>query len=427
MAQIDRIINIQISRQTQQISIDAFDIPLILVRVDEAEIVMPNRVETFTSQESVAEMFGETHAATQITRKLLAGDTRPVEWRIGKVAYSTAPVAVVVTGEIESTVVDPTTYVIDAQPTNGTVVIDQETGEYTYTSDIGFSGDEVFSVEVTNGDAETENVLIEFFVSQDQDAESYSQGLQAVVSADDSWYCLLSDARFDQDILSLATVIQSMDKIYATASSDINIKSSESIADIGSQLSQANMTRTHILYSDYADEYPEATWVGTQIIEQPGSNTWAFKTLPGSRTNKLSDTDITVLESKNVNYFTEIKGAAITQTGVMASGDWIDEIIFVDWLRARMQENVFYLFLNRKKVPMTRAGATMIEARIRDVLARGQMVGGIADDTPYTVVSPDPLVVPEQERASRTLGDFLFEARLAGAIHRTVIRGVVTA
>lgn len=114
------------------------------------------------------------------------------------------------------------------------------------------------------------------------------------------------------------------------------------------------------------------------------------------------------------------------ETGVMSSGEWIDTIIFVDWLTAKIQENVWYLFRNRKKVPMTRSGATMIEARIRSVLALGVQVGGIADDTPVTVVSPDPLSIPEQERGSRMLGDFLFDARLAGAVHRTRIRGTVS-
>ena len=101
-------------------------------------------------------------------------------------------------------------------------------------------------------------------------------------------------------------------------------------------------------------------------------------------------------------------------------------MIGVDWLQARIQESVFYRLINRKKIPMTRAGAALIESEIRAVLGTGVANGLIADDTPFTVVSPDPLAIPEQERAARRLGDFTFAARLSGAVQYVTIRGIVT-
>ena len=81
--------------------------------------------------------------------------------------------------------------------------------------------------------------------------------------------------------------------------------------------------------------------------------------------------------------------------------------------------------INSKKVPYTRRGAAVIENEIRTVLSQGVANGGIADDTPYIVVSPDPLAISPTLRAQRVMGDFTFTARLGAAVHKVVVRGVV--
>lgn len=104
-----------------------------------------------------------------------------------------------------------------------------------------------------------------------------------------------------------------------------------------------------------------------------------------------------------------------------------NKCIFVDWLHARIQEQVYFRLINKKKIPYTRAGFTLIENEIRSVLTQGVQNGGIADDTPYTVIAPDPLTIPQMTRTARVAGEFRFEARLAGAVSSVVIRGNVYA
>ena len=326
MSQIDRIVEVQISRQTQQIDIASFDIPLMLVRVDEATIDMPNRVETFTSLEAVGGFFGTEHVAYKMTKKLLSGDLKPATFKIGRVSFSSFPGQGVATGEVEgSTITEPVDYEVTEQPEHGDVTVTED-GFYSYTGDPGYSGEDTFTVTLTDEEDETEEVEITVeVVATPDEAETYTEALQAVLEADNEWYTLLSDARFDQDILALAGVIQGLRKIYLTSTSDINVTSTSSTTDIGSLLMEGAFSRTAVMYSPYANEdYPECAWTGTQLIEVPGSNTWAFKRLEGIRVAKLSDTQIQALESKNVNYYTTVKGAPITQTGNVSSGEWID-------------------------------------------------------------------------------------------------------
>lgn len=427
MSQIDRIVSVNITRETQQIDIAAFDIPLILVVADVAALSPLQRVETYTSLESVADKFGDNHAATKIATKLLSGDLKPAQFKVGYVNRgATVPEEQtgVVTG---SSTAEPITYSIATldQPTNGVATVVASTGAWSYVPTLGYTGPDSFVITATDNLSATQSITVNVTAVG---GETYLQALNECVDADNTWYALLSDARTESDIKSLAGAIQAQRRMYFTSSDAVSILDPSSTSDLGSALHDAGYFRTALMYSPTADtEYPEASWVGSQLIEIPGSNTWEYKRLPGVTIARLTDSNITTLEAKGVNYYITVKGAPITRKGVSADESWIDEIIFVDWLHARMQEQVFFRLINKKKIPYTRAGFTLIENEIRSVLAQGVQNGGIADDTPYTVITPEPLSIPQMTRTARAAQTFQFEARLAGAVSTVVIRGSVYA
>lgn len=329
MAQIDRIVDISITRQTQQIDIASFDIPLLLVRVDTSQVSMPSRVMTFTSAEAVADIFGTSHSAYRMAVALSSGDQKPAEFKVGAVRYSTAATQGIVTGDVEpvGVLVPPLTYAVTTQPTNGDVVMDVD-GGYTYTGDLNYSGTDTFDVTITDSESSTEVVTVPVQVTAPpQPSESYVEGLLESLEADDTWYALTIDSKFDQDILSVAEVIQSQRRVFFTSSSSNALLDTLSTTDVGSLLQERGFTRTVLMYSPSAEsQHPEVVWVGSQIVETPGSNTWEYKRLPSVSINRLSDTDINTLEGKGVNYYVTIKGAPVTRRGVSADGSWIDEI-----------------------------------------------------------------------------------------------------
>lgn len=99
-------------------------------------------------------------------------------------------------------------------------------------------------------------------------------------------------------------------------------------------------------------------------------------------------------------------------------------MILVDWIHARMQEQIFFRLINTKKIPFTNSGATMIANEMYSVLNQATANGGIDG---FTVNIPQVLDIPEMQRLERTMGDFTFDARLAGAVSRVIIRGTVHA
>jgi hypothetical protein len=229
------------------------------------------------------------------------------------------------------------------------------------------------------------------------------------------------------DVLALAGAMEARSQIFGTSSSSADVLDSGALTDIATQLFDLGYQRTFVLYSATADtEYPEAAWIGGQLPEQPGSNTWKFKTLSGTTVSRITSTEANAAKDVNANTYERVGGIALTSEGTMAGGEFIDVMIFVDWLEARMRESIFFRLVNTKKIPYTQAGVTIIENEIRRVLAEGIAGGGLAPNPQPTVSVPNVLATDPNLRATRTLEGITFEGRLAGAIHFVKVRGTVT-
>lgn len=166
-----------------------------------------------------------------------------------------------------------------------------------------------------------------------------------------------------------------------------------------------------------------------------GSETWAYKTLAQITPVSLSNTQIDTLDGQNLNYYLACAGRNILLTGKVCGGEWIDTIRFRDWLHNDMQKRIYNLLCTNSKVPYTNAGISLIENQMISSLKQGQIQGGIANteyDTDgnevpgYTVTVPNAVDVPDADKATRTLNNCKFTARLAGAIHLVKITGVLT-
>ena len=106
----------------------------------------------------------------------------------------------------------------------------------------------------------------------------------------------------------------------------------------------------------------------------------------------------------------------------------IDVIRFIDWLRAQMQERVALLIIaNGGKLPYTDASVGLVKGELRAVLNEGIRRGGLSPDVPATIIAPKVADVSTADRNARRLPDVTFNARLAGAIHKVLISGTVSA
>jgi len=125
------------------------------------------------------------------------------------------------------------------------------------------------------------------------------------------------------------------------------------------------------------------------------------------------------------NAYVDIGGIDMVVEGNVGSGEFIDVIHGLDWLRARMQEAMLSTLANTPRVPMTNPGVGfLINGGVRPPLNRAVAAGIIAGDfvennwlPEYTIYAERVENIPASQRHQRIAPDIRVNARLAGAIH----------
>lgn len=197
--------------------------------------------------------------------------------------------------------------------------------------------------------------------------------------------------------------------------------------DLAAQLKALGYERTVVQYHLAAntDEYAHASWVGEGSPFDPGSSTWAYKTLKGVTADKLTTGQKSAAWGKNCNTYTTVGGVSITEKGVVASGEFIDILDGIDWIESRLQETVFGSLVNLRKIPYDDSGIQMIRGLVKSVLDEAGRKGILQGDT-IEVTAPKYKDIPSADRMARHLPDIKFTALLQGAIHTVAISGVVS-
>lgn len=426
MTVLTDIIQIDITRETAAVTQTNFNVPLFV----SAHTKFAERARNYSSLTAVAEDFGPTDKAYIAAQKLFGQTLKPAQIVIGRrlVPSSTISITTVAVGTYTVTINDlPFSYVAggsdtaiiiaaaiktayDVTPIVGVTLTDNLDGTLTVASLVGYSLAVSSNMSQANSPA----------------TESWVDSLNAITLVNNTWYAVMIESHVDADILAVAGQVEGLKKVFATSSSSSDIKTT-STTDIFSQLQDLGYQRTFGVWSADADtQYPEAAWVGYQLQEQPGSNTWAYKALSGVTVSSLSDTEAKNIQAKAGSTYENVGGLNSTIGAKMFGGEWIDVIIFVDWLEARMKERLWSRLVNSKKIPYTAAGAAIIEAEIRAQLNDGIRVGGLSPVPAPVVVVPDVLSLSVNTRAQRIFEGITFSARLAGAIHFIKVQGTVT-
>lgn len=426
MAEIDQIIEITITRETTAPSTASFNIPIFISTFTN----FSERARTYTDFDGLKTDFPSGSVNTWGSKVFGQEGVRPPSVVIGRrqVDSVNGSIATVANATVYSVKINSTLYSITSSGSATAINIVaalKSAYDTTPISGITFTnnGDGTFVVAVSaSGTAwaivPSANVTLVNVTS----TETWPQALTAVQTVNNSWYALTADTHVKTEILAIAEAVQAQHKIYITSTLDSDVPSSAG-TDVGTALKAGSYGRTGIVYSTQAANFPEGVWIGSQLPRTVGSNDWDFKQGTGITPDNLTDTQRVNLRSKNVNMFTTVAGINIFQDGNMADGKPIDEIIITDWTYSRLQEAIYFVLINSLKIPFTRAGFTIIENRIRSVLAQGVANGAYAS---YTVTSPDPLLISPTQRANRVAGDFKFTAVLAGSVRKVIIKGTLT-
>lgn len=419
---LDQIIDISISLSTKSITQQGFGVPLILG----TSMKLTDRVKEFADMQEVADDFAITD----------------VEYKMAEIVFSQEKVPSTVM--IGKKVVLPSTAITAATNPSGNIVNIQEAG-------IGIAAEVGASITVAGFSTSGYNGTFTITDVIDDDniryaaggtlaatpavgsgtyvlSETYANALQMVFNANSDWYAALINSNVESDILDAAAKIESLKRFLIVRSSDVDNLDSADTGSVLYQLKALNYDRTAFIYNgDTTTKYIDAAWAGRMLPTIPGSENWAFKVLTGVTADNLTSSQANGVLNNRGNTYENFAGQSITRFGKVVSGEYIDIIRGADWLKARLQENLFLLLINAEKVPYTDAGGDMVENSMREIFEQAVNNGFIAKDADgkglYTITIPDVSDVPLADRLVRLFSGVTFAGTLAGAINKIGIAG----
>lgn len=437
---IENIVDVQISRTSVSVSQANFDTLLFMGR----HKFWTERTQIFTSLQDLVDAGVPTNSAEYLATALYFGQ-------------AVSPTSIVI-GRRESTAVTLTPTVANGTTYKVTVGTDTVTPvEYTYVSDGDATATEIVdglaALITANGDftglltavnssdelliTQVSGTLIVNNWTDNQlaaytSSESMGDAITAIRNENDDWYGFASYSHLQSDIEAINTALSGAKKLFGYGTGDSSALTT-GITDVMAVLNLASEDRAFGIFDTEAGSvdtvsatttYPEAAWFGDMLARQAGSATWAFKPLTGiGYDTSLTEQQKTNVLNKKGNILDRIADINVTRDGTVASGEYIDVIRGIDYIEARMEERIFQRLASTAKIPYTDTGIQIIEG---DVIAVLQEAVGLRIIESFTVAVPKAADVAPADKAARLLRDVTFEAVLAGAIHKTIIRGTVT-
>ena len=258
--------------------------------------------------------------------------------------------------------------------------------------------------------------------------EGYTDALNEIIKAGGSWYGLVLADRSENAVLEVAAWAEANVKLFGTATDDVKVLNGAVRTDIAAKLMDKQYFRTFVIFDrEAATEFNEAALMAKCFTFYPGGETWANKRLAGIAADRLAEGEYIAASGKNCTTFEMFKSFALTQGGKTAAGEWIDVIRFRDWLHNEMQADVAFALINGDgKIPYTDEGITILANAMQKSLQLGVRRGGIAPEEldendkvipSYIIKKPKAAQISPNNKASRVLNDLGGSARLAGAIH----------
>jgi hypothetical protein len=431
------VVDVQIIAQTGGLSVPGFGTPLILGGYSKT---YPERVRFYSDLPSVAADFAAGTPEYLAAQAIFAQNPHPTRLAVGRCALPPTQrwtVTPVVTNQAVTTYkvwIGGVAYSFtsDATPTAAEVVTGLTAAVNAATATHGLTASGVATLVLTGAAGAWQSVKVDdvnlLRIVQDHADPGIAIDLAAIVLETSDWYALVNPWNSTAEVLAIAAWAEANGKFFLAETQETEvIDTADATAnDVAHQLKALAYRHTACVYDPDNSAFLDAGMLGACLPLDPGSETWALKTIAGVPARNHTATQLANLRAKNCGWYYTIFGRNVTQQGKTADAEFIDTIRFIDWQTIDIQSRVFLAMANAKKIPYTDAGATIIQGQVIASLEAGETVGGLVPGSSVVTV----LKVSAQnpiDRANREMGGVEFTAGLQGAAHLARIRGTVTA
>lgn len=256
--------------------------------------------------------------------------------------------------------------------------------------------------------------------------------LDELIKTQNDFYYLACVEQGDDEITALAKWIHKKDKIYIASTSNKTLPGTlktESETNEETNKGDNLYDNVFILVHNKPETYPAEGLVGALSSMPFGSYTWTFKYIKGIEAVNYDDTEINELHNNNACTYINELGKNITSKGVTVIGEYADVIQSTHFLNSEITKNVFTLFANTPKVPLTNSGIALVVAEIQKAFDKAYSQGMIAEENGnpiYSITFPTRDQISKVDRANRLLPDIKWRAEIAGAIEGATINGTLS-
>ena len=268
----------------------------------------------------------------------------------------------------------------------GSSVAGTDTG-YTVTipNDVAITGPFVDSTASGTDLAEDLGLRVEDGATfhQGADTETMQDSLDAIQAVNQNWNHLTLDAVYDgtSDMGEAASWALANKKILHVESNEVAAKVANDASAQISILANTENRRASGTWAERVGDYQAVSiasrFGGIDWNAQDSLITAKFRTLPGRTASRLSATERGELDRKSINYYTPAVGRNIYGEGYTLSGEWLDEVIWLDWLANTIQLEIFNLLISDERVPQTPVGSAIMKTAVEGVCRIGRRNGGI--------------------------------------------------
>lgn len=422
---ITKVVDVVITDDSLDISVESFDLGAILV-------YHTQNTDLFRDYASLAEITADGHVAGSAVYRMaqayFSQQPSPNKLRVIRLTTAVVPTKKITvltateglhvgfdyqiddgtSGSIDYTVPSSATITTVATAVAALVNAIAALSATSSTADITATGTSGAHFWISN--------LVNCTVLDQTPNASIATDLTAAEAADGNWYAhaCANESKTNADDIEAWTETRSK-KFFAQTADSIELTSSNALMAAAKGHAYNNST---IFYTGSPVNFLAVGIMSVMLARDPGSATAALKAVKGAVPDALTTTQTGYIEAQNGNYYVSIKNLPLTFNGQVASGDYIDNRIGIDWLTARIGERVLTLLAQRDKVPYTDPGVRTVLAEARAELKEAVNKGFLVDGTTF-VNAPLVADVNPTDKQNRLLPDITGGGDIAGAIQKT--------
>lgn len=178
-----------------------------------------------------------------------------------------------------------------------------------------------------------------------------------------------------------------------------------------------------------ADEKMDVALVGKVATKPVGSQTWKFKDLQGITPENLTATELKGINKVNAIAYTTVGGQGETTEGKTLSGEYIDTIHGIIWVKTEMGSRLEKLLQDNDKISYDQNGINMFLATATQVMNQAYEQG-IVQTTAQGKPDFTVTALPREQQSVQNLSDrqydgLRFSYHASGAVHSLTVQGTV--